>query len=283
MLFILLVIVGLTSSASAQQTYLEYRLKPSSSYSYDMTSNVSQTMSVMSQEIENDMQSTLGCRLLVREAVLKQYELELHYDTLRMGLRATGLGEAMRLDTSIVMPGTSQYIQRFMMTSLGNVLSLSSDSTSRISTMIDGAMNNMTMMKNFITQFPGRGLNVKDTWTVSTVDTVHNAQLSGDIVTRSTVVYTLTGMKDTLGTSMAIVDMHTSAYELSGSIRNLGMDMVIEGEGTARGTIRIDVRNGLPIAINQHSTVNSRMAMTGQQSMLIPMTIATTSTIRRRQ
>ena len=66
--------------------------------------------------------------------------------------------------------------------------------------------------------------------------------------------------------------------EITGKMKQMGMDMVLEGSGEVSGTVWFDPAAGLLIEDQNINIIEMTMALTGQAQMTIPMTQKVNST-----
>ena len=68
---------------------------------------------------------------------------------------------------------------------------------------------------------------------------------------------------------------------MTGKMKQMGMDMVMEGSGDITGTVWFDPALGLLIEEQNNTSMEMTLALTGQTQMTIPMSQKTKSPAKR--
>lgn len=129
----------------------------------------------------------------------------------------------------------------------------------------------------------GRSLKKGQTWEESSIDTVHNPMMGdGAMVIERTTRYTYDGPVDTLKNKAIRIRSEITSMSLTGSASMMGMDVKIDGDGSANMVSYYGAKDGILLATIGDNETNMRMAMTGQAEMLIPITMSMTSRMVRK-
>ena len=96
-------------------------------------------------------------------------------------------------------------------------------------------------------------------------------------MTKKNIEYILSG-KGKKGDHDCIKIDYKGTLEITGKVKQMGMDMIMEGSGDVTGSVWFDPISGLLIEGLDNNTVDMTMALTGQAQMTIPITQKMTTT-----
>lgn len=275
--------IAMTGVAEATaQAFLQYVLTPKESYTYASSATVSQTMSAMGQEIVAQTSVDTRLHITVRDAVMRQYTIVCTYDTARLRGRFQGLEGAMPDDTVMTYAGLAGRTETLTLTPLGNVVASNQTGIDEAQMVLSSATGGLfSGARAIFPIYAGRELKDGMSWTVDLVDTMRGRQVGGMVRTSARMLYTYVGMVDTLGRTCARVTLLANDLSLSGTMQNMGMDMVLEGDGHVSGEMLVELSTGMQMQQRTTSVLNARMAMTGQAQAIVPITTETVTTLRR--
>jgi hypothetical protein len=122
--------------------------------------------------------------------------------------------------------------------------------------------------------FPDKPLAVGDEWT-----DVRNDTTKGDrsMISNITMRYTYEGTCDTLGMKCGRVKARSERYVITGSIKQMGAEMSMEGDGVIKETHLFELKTGVPVIVDSMVETDQRISL--GEGMEIP--ISMTNTTRR--
>lgn len=149
---------------------------------------------------------------------------------------------------------------RIEMDPAGNIIS---------ETEVDSAAKKASFMpgeSSFI-NLPSHAVSIGEKWSKTTVDTVKTE--GNEIITTVTTDSELIGKEEKNGRQCLRVS-YKNVYEIAGKVRQMGMEMFMEGEGEGTGTYWFDPAQGLYVADESVISQDITLAITGQTQMTIP-------------
>lgn len=142
-------------------------------------------------------------------------------------------------------------------------------------------LNNKLTSSGLFVEFPEKDIKIGDKWNKDVTDSV--AIMGGNKmgVTAKTD-YTLGGIETIDGKKLQKVTF-TSNMELGGKMKMQGMEMFLEGTGVSTGTSYIEPVTKVIYKTETDIELDMTIAVTGQQSMTIPMNqkIKVTQTLKK--
>jgi len=261
-------LLGSTGSAFGQKS-LTVRKGDTFSYALSMKMDMMQSMQgqEMTTTIAADGSSRLQASRVARRAVDWVYdirEVKTHAAVAGMGVQ----------DTTISLPPAP-----FSTDLKGKITA-----QPQIGDILPGVggMSALTGVEQYFSPALTRALSVGDTWESTTIDTVHNGGL--EIHTTRRLQYTCEGDVDTLGKRVVRIRSEASELTMEGSGNVSGMNMSMEGDGTAITLSYYSRTDGLLVASSVDSEVNARLSIEGMGAnpMLIPMNYRTRMSVVRR-
>jgi hypothetical protein len=118
-------------------------------------------------------------------------------------------------------------------------------------------------------ELPGHPVSFGEKWNAETIDST--AVGEGFTAKIAAIEYTLTGTEPKNGHDCLKIEF-TSKNEMTGKMKQMGMDVFIEGTGDTKGTIWFDAKAGLMILRESTTVQDITYAMSGSMTMTIPMT-----------
>ncbi len=120
-------------------------------------------------------------------------------------------------------------------------------------------------------------VDVDSTWRGETVDSMD--MMGGKVISRSTLDYRVLRKAPYDGRECLEIG-YKGDIGIEGKGSMMGMELFLDGKGKTSGTFMFDPVQG--VTVRENSTMDTEMtaAMTGQQSMTIPMSTSTTSSRR---
>lgn len=132
----------------------------------------------------------------------------------------------------------------------------------------------LTSEQEFLPNLPDKPLAVGESATVADVDSTHS--YGGVIRTRSTIEYTLQGMKSKAGYECLALSLK-GRVGVNGNGVAQGVPFTVEGDGTVSGSLCFAVEEGVLVSHESESTVNMIAEMAGEQKMTLVITQTATS------
>ncbi|MBK7986638.1 MAG: hypothetical protein IPK11_06940 [Ignavibacteria bacterium] len=141
-----------------------------------------------------------------------------------------------------------------------------------ISAIISAAFRGSTML--FI-PLPEHGITVGSTWIKEADGLLGN--ISGPLSIKdqkSMIEYTLIGKQDTLGVSCYIVDIKSKDFLIKQQMRQMNIDIAMEGEGMVKGRYYIDQKTGMTVIGSMKIEADIGLAVKEQESAIASMNIS---------
>ena len=259
----------LSSNAEAQTYKLRYTPKKGDQYNYKTTMDMQQSMNAMGQDMAFNVGMNMLMQMNITNTSKTSNEMSLRFKDSKMMMK--GMEAVGGTDTTMDLTMLDNVNMTFKTDSRGKVISLDK---SGMETGADPALQQVNasikqITNGFTFEYPEKAVKKGDKWTVTKKDT--NASPGGSLITNSTIVYTFDGVVDTLGTKCARILAKSSAMTIEGKMQQMGMDMAIEADGATNATSYIELLNGMPVASTTSTQMDMRMAISGQENMIIPM------------
>lgn len=139
--------------------------------------------------------------------------------------------------------------------------------------MLRQVLGNGSMTRGMFIPFPDKALMSGDEWTDVRNDTVTGEQT---MISNIVVRYTYEGTCDTLGMKCGRIQARSEKYVTSGSIKRMGAEMTMEGDGVVKASYLYELKSGVPVIITSTTETDQRLSV--GEGMEIP--ISTTTTMR---
>jgi hypothetical protein len=253
------------SKNAGQASTLNVKKGDMFSYNVDMLLEMTQTMG--GQDISTSAQSSASGELAAVDASKGRIDWSYAMKDMRVKITSPMMpGQAK--DTVIEVP-----TQHFTTDNGGRIVSiqkLSSESSQMMQLM--QSLSSRKQLRQWFAPEMLSGHKSGDSWTEKGTDTVTNEGMGMEMRTTSDTRYTFEGTVDTLGIKAARLRVETTSMQIEGSLSMSGMDMAIDGDGVTSGTAYYSLSDGLLLVNNSETQTNSRVSMSGQAEMVIPMT-----------
>jgi hypothetical protein len=128
-------------------------------------------------------------------------------------------------------------------------------------------------------EFPEKELKPGDTWKVEMNDTT--SPMGGVMLMNGVVTYTFQAVVDTLGKKCARIALVMDEGTVEMDMNVQGSSMSGDGDMYMDGVSYVELENGMTLHSVMKQDMDVRMAVTGQQNMIIVMNIGTSIGIQR--
>jgi hypothetical protein len=240
---------------SQEKVNLSYKMEKGKVYRYKSENSYTATQEMMG----NEMKMTGDMRSILRFEV-EDVGADGSISLITSKEESTVHSNMMGRDTTISM--TKDIGKRTR-------LEIASNGTKKSTTPIDSTSDDASfMMGSSELQILADGpVSVGDKWTKTSTDTSHSE--GNETVTTVVANYELAGKEMKNGHSCYRVN-YKKTFEIAGKIRQMGMDMFMEGDGGSSGSFWFDDGKGLFVADESTMTQDITIAITGQTQMTIP-------------
>ncbi len=268
MLIVTVVFVMVNVQAGAQEKFsLSYKMGKGKTYRYMQGSIVETIQEMGGQEMKmnTDTHSHLKYEI---DSVSADGTMSLVYSFEDVSFHMKGMGR----DTTMDMKDKENKPVRGKLTALGKLTKEPSHDTAKPgkSSFSIGSLGSV----NF-TRLPDHQVCIGEKWSRVSTDTTEVGE--GQIVYKKNIEYSFTG-KEKRGSHDCVKIEFKGSMEITGKMKQMGMDLAMEGSGDTSGTIWFDAPLGLLIEEVDNNNVDMTMALTGQQQMTIPITQKMTTT-----
>ncbi len=267
LLYVYLIIL-MVSVAFCGDLSLQYKLEPGSSYKYKVESFVKMVQEMMGQENVSDIKSDLLVSLTADSLKAETLFLSAVYEDFVVDVSSA------RIDTTLSMQELLDKRIKIEMTKWGNTLDVAAIDTFPKAQMMGGGSDPEQQFYRFFPKLPEESVSQDGVWQISDPDTIET--MGGKVVVTPDVEYTAMGMEILNGHECLKVD-YAGDLTLEGEGSQQGFDFFMEGDGTVEGTYYFDVKQGVLVQIENSSTQDVTIAITGQQNMTIPQSQVVTS------
>lgn len=248
-------------SLAQDKITLSYKPEKGKAYRYIQDNLIETTQEMGGQEMKFNTDG---------HAVLK-YEIEdvnaegnftVVYSYEEYKMHAKGMGR----DTVMDMKNMLDKKTRTELNKLGKVIREITGDSSKASKGLSSM--NLSGGANFQI-LPDHPVSIGEKWNRTSSDTT-NADES-KMVYRRNIDYTLVG-KETKGKYECLKVELKGSIELTGKMKQMNMDMAMEGGGETTGTFWFDPNSGMMVEEVNNTTLEMTLALTGQAQMTIPVT-----------
>jgi hypothetical protein len=247
--------------AQAQEKFsLSYKMEKGKSYRFRQDNKIETTQEMGGQEMKmsTDESSTIKYDIL---EVSPDGLMSLIYTYSDAKLRMKGMGRDTTMDLKNIM-GKKTSAE---MAKTGNVIKESPIDTTKDAK----ASPSLNMFANAsMPRLPEQAVGVGEKWPGITSDTTHSAD--GQVIYKKNIQYILT-LKEKKGSHDCVKIDFKGTLEMSGTMKQMGMDIAMEGTGETSGSFWFDDVSGMLIEDTNSTTIEMTLAITGQQQMTIPM------------
>lgn len=273
-------VAGLLLSAVSlrAQMVLRYEGAAGTVVDYDITSDYTMVATPLNVEERFDTDVRTRVRLTVADVLMKRLTVDLRPGAVRVHTRSSRTiaddpttGETT--DSTRTLPAsTAPY--RVVMTPRGTVLATGDADGSPVTTIPN-------LVPLLLIEYPERAIGIGTSWSVLRRDTMAFGPAGSSVETTMKTVYTPSRLVDTLGLRCVELALTGSSLRLTGSIDLGTARMTVSGRGTVAGRVLVDTASGFVVAATMTSAADGEMVVDGQDTVLVPVTIESTLTIRR--
>jgi len=248
---------------SAQVKYiLEYKYKQGETYKYKHESRNTSVMEINGQEMKQVGSAFADMKLEVESV---DPDSSIHILTFLEQMKVTQ--KKANRDTTIDLNEMLNKRTRVVFTKTGKILKNEMiDDIPTGNMMVEKNQGLVGINKEFAV-FPGYGVTIGDRWSEEITDS-----LSSQMVTRIQALYTFTALENKYGHDCVRIN-YTGKTEITGKMKQMGMEFFIEGSGDVTGSFWFDFKSGIIISKETNSDQDLTLATTGQMQMTIPVTV----------
>jgi hypothetical protein len=253
------------------------RVEANRPLAYDTRIAVTSTQTIMGQEIGMSLDATGTADLMPQKTSKKGIEWSVGFSRLTLRAESPMLSSGTYDTTVKVAPEP-------LLTDLAGRVTSSPGlqaGNAQISLLLGQALG-ANWWSQFFSPTLVRGAKVGESWELRSGDTARSPQVGLEMRRSVTTRHTFEALVDTLGRRAMRVRTSIPSLELNGSMSAQGMPMSLSGDGAAEGTFYYDAETGLLIAGALDSELNLNAALTGGAKMVVPITLATSYSIMRR-
>lgn len=276
MLLVLALLVISVVTKAGEGVQLRYSPVKNNVYSYVFSSSLKQTMGDIDMSTSMESEQTLDFRAVAVEKTSCTFNIR----NSDFKVSVAGLSMAGVPDTTMIVPATS-VTESLELASNGTIISrrMQQSPDKQVhspQTAMLGQLNKQSF-QHLLIPLPAKKIAQGETWKQERRDTSETG-----MITMMIFQFSYLGMKDTLGKKCAVISCKSTMMAIEGSIAQMGVNMTIEGEGTARGTLFIESSSGMAVTGRVAVQADIRMAITGQENMIIPVDMETITTFSRK-
>jgi hypothetical protein len=267
MLIIAIVFAMINFQAGAQEKFsLSYKMEKGKTYRFKQDNKIESTQEMGGQEMKMiaDENSTIIYDVL---DVSPEGLMSIIYKYENTKLKMKGMGRDTTMDLKN-MQGKKIHAE---LAKNGRV----TKETKADTTKEAKSSPSLNMFANAsLPRLPEQSVGIGEKWSGITSDTTHSDE--GMVVYKKNIEYTLSG-KEQKGTHDCLKINFKGTLEMNGTMKQMGMDIAMEGTGETSGSFWFDAVSGLLIEDGTITTIEETLALTGQQQMTIPMSQRVTS------
>jgi hypothetical protein len=258
------------SLSGQEKVKLEYKLEKGKEYRYKSVNAYESVQEMMGNEMkvngegrtvtlyqpeETNNEGVITC-------IIKQEDSEVH---------SVGMG----MDTTMKVTDAIGKRFRVQIGKNGDILKEEALDTGKVR----GKALTMKLLGHLsLRKLPESPVSKGEKWTKNKVDTTSMGE-DGQTITTASTEYVFEGIELKNGHNCARISFK-GTFELTGKIKQMGMDLFTEGNGETNGSFWVDVEKGVFISEESKTTQDITMAITGQTQMTIPSSqTITTKTI----
>jgi hypothetical protein len=127
----------------------------------------------------------------------------------------------------------------------------------------------------FLIEFPTKPIKKDSSWKITKIDTIHTSALEGNsnIIMNTNLNYVISDISVKNGIRIATIQCSSHSLGFKGTAEQSGVFLTIDGEGTAKGMYNVELLTGIPIDAQLSMEYELRMAATGQENAIFPVTM----------
>ncbi len=270
-----LIVSTLSLQAGAPQSVT---VKVGDAFNFAISSNASTTTTMMGSDHVSNANTTIQSTLRATDVKDGATTFDVHYD--HAVIKTEGMAMMMIPDTTFHIDEFKDAKETLTVDSKGHVVKR--DVTPPVATdnqqkMLLRQLVGRNLLRGIFVGFPDKALSKGDTWTVSNNDTVDAG--NGKVMSTMSLKCTYLGEVDTLGMHCGRVDVKSEKFIISGTMKQMGREVSIDGDGVVKSSYLFDTATGVAVAIKSNSQIDQRITM--GEGMEIPMSIDSKTTITR--
>ncbi len=247
--------------ALAQEKYsLGYKMEKGKTYRFKQDNKIETTQEMGGQEMKmtTDESSTIKYDITDVSPAGLMTLIYMYEDS---KLRMKGMGR----DTTMDMQNLKDKKTRAEMAKSGKIIKETPADTTK-NAKASPSLNMFASAS--MPSLPEQAVATGEKWQGITSDTTHSGD--GKVIYKKNIGYTLSG-KEKKGAHDCLRIDFKGTLELSGTMKQMGMDIAMEGSGESSGSFWFDAASGIMIEETTVTAIEMTMAITGQQQMTIPM------------
>ena len=248
----------------AQKSYnLQYKYKKGNSYHYTDISTFESTQEMNGQEMKMAGGTNSKIKMEV-ESIAKNRAITFIKSFEEMSMSYKGMGR----DTTLKQDDMIGKRVRLIVSKLGNEISQTPIDSIKEKKGMGDIMGAVSKSNLFI--LPDHKVKTGEKWETDENDTT-NLGAEGSTYTKSHHIFTVE-QKEVKNGRNCLKFSFTTKSEITGKMNQMGMEMLLEGTGSAIGTAWVDVKQGILVARESVSEQDLTIALTGAMKMSIPST-----------
>lgn len=255
-----LLLIPVTNAQSIKPPIIAVKKGDALSYSFDMQISSTQTMG------GNQIESLVTQSMLVNfsvEDITSDNLINMAGKIHDFSMHISGAG----MDTTNTF-GEESYPFNVVYNEFGEEIKRETDTTKKaFSGQLD--MDNPSSTFSPFTELSKKKIDVGDTWTEEKTDTLANKPFD-ELIIHSITISKYTGIENKDGIEYYVIQV-SQEMEISGTGDMQEMQLFAEGEGVNEGEVYIIKDSGVIFSSKSLTEMSMNIAISGQQSMTIPM------------
>ncbi len=257
------------------------RIKKGDIFKYALNVDSKQSVSAMGMEQTTSTGSDMKILLTANDVTPTSSTLEMKYQSAKVSMK--GMAMAGMPDTTFSINNLESLTDVMTVLPNGTITNhkiKSSESTSMQDQLVKQIAGNSSLMRTLLVEFPDKPLTAGMEWKKNTHDTTLKGE-KGSVITNTTMKMLYAGTIDTMGYKCGKIEFKSEKMNTTGSLNQMGMEMSVEGDGIINGTCYYEISTGMPVCVKTFTQMDQRMSMSGQQEMVIPVSVDMTSILTR--
>jgi len=260
---ILLLLTGCSSSLK-----LQYKGEPGEVRQYKMNTNLEQNVEMMGNEVNNNVEMAYFLTQKIQSAEKDgSLKMTFTYDSLTFDASGAQMG-AMK-DVLLKRIKKMKGIEiDFKISNKGDVLEFTKID-SLIPQQLRQFINPRQSFSAFLPGLPEMSIKIGDSWQDKNELPIKSDKMDMKLISDNKL--TLLG-KEQVDRRELLKIKSVGTIEMEGKLEQGGMNVFMEGDGDSKGEFLFDNSNGLYYSGSSETEMDMTVALTGQQTMTIPMT-----------
>lgn len=279
--FFICFILPIKANNNDKAIKLKYLLKSGDEFSYSQKTSMKQSLGDM--DMTTSMEAGNDIILRIKEAKENKYKVETNFSSLKLSV--SGLAQAGFPDTTLIVDIPESASEPIIVSEDGSIAEEKNQTKEKETGGMVGNMSATALrqsikqtLKYVFSPLPNHLISIGDEWLRETSE----EGTSRDVKINAKWKYKFEGIIDTLGKRCAIITVKTNSLNMEGSITQMGMQMHVEGDGTANGRSIIEIANGMSLTGKVAMQLEMRMAVSGQDQMIMPISMETVNVFTRK-